>query len=114
MSWGVRRVVKKFFSLLFIDSIYINEEESKIPCRGGHFCNEAVFDVYLNKTKEVELTRAGLLDFDEYIDFKVDTDADGEIYPDILGELERGSDDKKKKGKDGKMPLNDESKMSMK
>ena len=71
-------------------------------------------DVYLNKTKEVELTRAGLLDFDEYIDFKVDTDADGEIYPDILGELERGSDDKKKKGKDGKMPLNDESKMSMK
>lgn len=71
-------------------------------------------DVYLNKTKEVELTRSGLLDFDEYIDFKVDTDADGEIYPDILGELERGSDDKKKKGKDGKMPLNDESKMSMK
>lgn len=71
-------------------------------------------DVYLNKTKEVELTRAGLLDFDEYIDFKVDTDADGEIYPDILGELERGSDDKKKKGKDGKIPLNDESKMSMK
>lgn len=71
-------------------------------------------DVYLNKTKEVELTRAGLLDFDEYIDFKVDTDAEGEIYPDILGELERGSDDKKKKGKDGKMPLNDESKMSMK
>ena len=36
---------------LKIQFVYINEEESKIPCRGGHFCNEAVFDVYLNKIK---------------------------------------------------------------
>jgi len=36
---------------LKIQFVYINEEKSKIPCRGGHFCDEAVFDVYLNKIK---------------------------------------------------------------
>jgi hypothetical protein len=73
-------------------------------------------DVYLNKTKEVELTRAGLLDFDEYIDFKVDTDSSGQIYPDIFDEIQKGEEEeKKKKGKGGKMPMpGDESKMSLK
>lgn len=37
---------------LKIKFVYINEENNKqIPCRGGHFCDEAVFDVYLNKIK---------------------------------------------------------------
>jgi len=75
-----------------------------------------VIDTHLNKTKEIELTRTGLLDFDEYIDFKVDTDADGQIYPDIFDEIQKGEEEeKKKKGKGGKLPLtNDDSKMTMK
>ena len=36
---------------LKIQFVYINESSPQIPCRGGHFCDEAVFDVYLNKTK---------------------------------------------------------------
>ena len=62
-------------------------------------------DNHLNKIHEVELTRAGLLDFDEFFDIQYDTDADGEVYPDVFDEIQKGSDDKKKKKKDGgKMP----------
>jgi hypothetical protein len=64
-----------------------------------------IIDIHLNKTREIELTRTGLLDFDEYIDFKVDTDADGQIYPDIFDEIQKGEEDEKKKKKNGgKMP----------
>jgi hypothetical protein len=75
-----------------------------------------IIDMHLNKTIEIELTRTGLLDFDEYIDFKVDTDASGQIYPDIFDEIQKGEEEeKKKKGKGGKMPMpGDESKMSLK
>jgi hypothetical protein len=60
-------------------------------------------DRYLNKVHEVELTRAGLLDFDEFFDIQYDTDAEGEVYPDVFDEIQKGDDDKKKKGKGGKM-----------
>jgi hypothetical protein len=51
------------------------------------------------------LTRAGLLDFDEFFDIQYDTDGEGEVYPDVFDEIQKGSDDKKKKKKDGgKMP----------
>ena len=75
-----------------------------------------IIDMHLNKTIEIELTRTGLLDFDEYIDFKVDTDASGQIYPDIFDEIQKGEEEeKKKKGKGGKIPMpGDESKMSLK
>ncbi len=36
---------------LKIQFVYINESNPQIPCRGDHFCDEAVFAVYLNKTK---------------------------------------------------------------
>ena len=36
---------------LKIQFVYINESNPQIPCRGDHFCDDAVFDVYLNKTK---------------------------------------------------------------
>lgn len=58
---------------------------------------------YLNKIHEVELTRAGLLDFDEFFDIQYDTDAEGEVYPDVYSEFTKGGgEDKKKKGKGGK------------
>lgn len=59
---------------------------------------------YLNKSSEVELTRAGLLDFGDFFDIKYDTDAEGEVYPDVYSEIEKGSDKGKKKGMKGKMP----------
>lgn len=62
-------------------------------------------DNHLNKIHEVELTRAGLLDFNEFWEIEYDTDGDGEVYPDVFDEIQKGSDDKKKKKKDGgKMP----------
>jgi hypothetical protein len=36
---------------LKIQFVYINESSPQIPCRGDHFCDEAVFAVYLNKTR---------------------------------------------------------------
>lgn len=62
-------------------------------------------DNYLNKIHEVELTRAGLLSFDDFFDIQYDVDGEGNTYPDVFDEIQKGSDDKKKKKKDGsKMP----------
>lgn len=61
-------------------------------------------DVYLNRAHEIELTRAGLINFSEFTDIKYDIDGDKQIYPDIYDEFERGVDDgEKKKGKGGKI-----------
>ena len=60
-------------------------------------------ETYLNKIHEIELTRAGLLDFDDFFSIKYDTDAEGEVYLDVYDEFAKGtSGDKKKKGKGGK------------
>jgi hypothetical protein len=65
-------------------------------------------DRYLNKLHEVELTRSGLLDFGDFFDIQYDQDGEGEVYPDVYSEFEKGSDvDKKKKGK-GKLPITPE------
>ena len=40
-----------------------------------------------------------------HVDFKVDTDGGGQIYPDIFDEIQKGEEKDKKKKKDGgKMP----------
>lgn len=65
---------------------------------------------YLNKIHEVELTRAGLLDFKDYFEIKYDVDAEGEVYPDVYGEFEKQPESSKKKGKGGKFPLKTPSK----
>lgn len=61
-------------------------------------------DKYLNRIHEVEITRAGLVDFTEYIDIKYDTDSDGQVYPqDLWDEIQKPSvKDKKKSGIDKK------------
>jgi hypothetical protein len=62
-------------------------------------------DTYLNKIHELELTKAGLLDFDDFFTIKYDTDAEGKTYPDVYDEFAKGGIvDKKKKSKDGKGP----------
>ncbi len=61
---------------------------------------------YLNRIHEVELNRAGLLDFGDFFDIQYDVDGDGEVYPDVYSEFEKGVDNKKKKGgKGGKFPI---------
>jgi hypothetical protein len=61
---------------------------------------------YLNKLHEIELGRAGLLDFGDFFDIQYDQDGEGQVYPDVYSEFEKGVDnDKKKKGKGGKFPI---------
>lgn len=61
---------------------------------------------YLKRIHEVELNRAGLLDFGDFFDIQYDTDADDQVYPDVYTEFEKGSEEKKKKGKGkGKMAI---------
>jgi hypothetical protein len=62
---------------------------------------QSKIDFFLNKKSEIELTRSGLVDFGEFFDIKYDTDAEGQVYPDVYTEIERGSseDKDKKKGK---------------
>ena len=61
---------------------------------------------YLQRISEIELTRAGLLDFGDFFDIQYDVDGEGEVYPDFYSEFEKGVlNDKKKKGKGGKMPI---------
>ena len=61
-------------------------------------------DVYLNRSHEIELTRAGLINFSQFTDIKYDIDGEKQIYPDIYDEFERGVDDgKKNKGKGSKI-----------
>mgnify|MGYP003348843410 CR=1 FL=1 len=44
------------------------------------------------------------MDFGEFFDIQYDTDSEGEVYPDVYTEFEKGApSDKKKKGK-GVMP----------
>jgi hypothetical protein len=65
-------------------------------------------DRYLNKLHEVELTRSGLLDFGDFFDIQYDQDGEGEVYPDVYSEFEKGAGEKKKKGKGGKLPITPE------
>ena len=44
-----------------------------------------------------------LWDFGDFFDIQYDTDADGDVYPDVYDEFTKGgATDKKKKGKGGK------------
>jgi hypothetical protein len=60
-------------------------------------------DNHLNKIHELELTRSGLLDFDDFFTIKYDVDGADEVYPDVYDEFTKGAaTDKKKKDKGGK------------
>lgn len=53
-------------------------------------------DTYLNKIREIDLTRGGLLDFNDYFDIKFDTDSTGDVYPQIWDEIQKGTTEEKK------------------
>ena len=67
-------------------------------------------DLYLNKIHEVELTRAGLLDFSDFFEIKYDVDGSEDVYPDVYSEFEKVPTEEKKKkgGKGSKMSIPDE------
>jgi hypothetical protein len=61
---------------------------------------QTYLDNTLNKVREVQFKQAGLLDFGQFFDIEYDTDASGDVYPQVWDEIESGSEDKKgKKGK---------------
>lgn len=66
---------------------------------------DTIINTYMKKLSEIELTRAGLLDFGDFFDISYDVDGDGQTYPDIYSEFEKGVSSDKKKGKDGKLPI---------
>jgi hypothetical protein len=53
----------------------------------------------LNKSKEDKLRNSKLMNFDDYYDLNYDTDADGQVYPDVYTEFELPDNNDKKKGK---------------
>lgn len=57
-------------------------------------------DKYLQRVQEIELGRVGLLDFSDFFDIKYDTDAEGQVYPDVYSEFDKEPETpKKEKGK---------------
>ena len=61
---------------------------------------QTYLDNTLNKVREVQFKQAGLLDFGQFFEIEYDTDASGDVYPQVWDEIESGSEDKKgKKGK---------------
>lgn len=63
-------------------------------------------DNHLNKLREIQVTKAGLMDFSDFFDIKYDVDSTDQVYPDVYDEFTSTStDDKKKKGKGGKLPI---------
>jgi hypothetical protein len=63
-------------------------------------------NTYLGRMHEIELGRAGLLDFQDFFDIQYDTDAEGQVYPDVYSEFSgETTEDKKKKGKGGKFTI---------
>jgi hypothetical protein len=63
-------------------------------------------EAYLGKMNEIELGRAGLLDFGDFFEIQYDTDGEGQVYPDVYSEFSgEKTEDKKKKGKGGKFTI---------
>jgi hypothetical protein len=58
---------------------------------------EGTIDLYLNKMREVDLTRGGLLDFGDFFDIVFDQDGSQQVYPDVYDEIQKTSTDKKEK-----------------
>ena len=64
---------------------------------------DVLLDNFLNKLREIDLTRGGLLDFGDFFEIKYDQDADGQVYPDVYDTFEKEPVSTKKK--DGKISL---------
>ena len=59
---------------------------------------DRTIDKKLKIMRDMHLAQTGLVDFGSFIDFDVETDSQGQVYPSVWDEIESGSMDKKKKG----------------
>ncbi len=60
---------------------------------------DKIIDLHLNKIREIDLTRGGLLDFQDFFEIKYDEDGSGEVYPDVYDTFEKEPKSEKNKGK---------------
>lgn len=61
---------------------------------------QTYLDNTLKKVREVQFKQTGLLDFGQFFEIEYDSDASGDVYPQVWDEIQSGSEDKKsKKGK---------------
>jgi len=59
---------------------------------------DRTIDKKLKIMRDMHLAQTGLVDFGSFIDFDVETDSQGQVYPSVWDEIESGSVGKKKKG----------------
>lgn len=60
---------------------------------------DRIVDLHLNKLREIDITRGGLLDFGDFFEIKYDEDGSGEVYPDVYDTFEKEPKSEKVKGK---------------
>lgn len=65
---------------------------------------DTILDSFLNKLKEIDFTRGGLLDFGEFFSIDFDVDGSGEVYPDVYDTFEKEPTSDKKKDDKSKIP----------
>jgi hypothetical protein len=58
---------------------------------------DAIIDYKLNKISDDNMRKTGLVDFNKYMDFKIDLDGEGKVYPDVYKEFQDIKKDDKKK-----------------
>lgn len=57
---------------------------------------DQMIDNHLGKIREIEISKAGLVDFGEFLDIKYDVDGAGDVYPEVWDDMQNTSDQKKK------------------
>lgn len=62
-------------------------------------------DGFLNKKSETEFVKNKLLDFSQWFKIPIDVDGEGETYPSVWNEIEKGAEDKKGKKTKGKLDI---------
>ncbi len=65
---------------------------------------QMVIDDHLNKMREVQITKSGLMDFNDFFDIKYDVDGSKDVYPQVWDEMEKSTSKKKGKKSKGKLP----------
>jgi len=58
---------------------------------------DIMIDKELKMVRDVHLAQTGLVDFGEFVDFDIDVDGEGGVYPSVWDEIENSKSNKKKK-----------------
>jgi Na+/phosphate symporter len=57
---------------------------------------DQMIDNHLGKIREIEISKAGLVDFGEFLDIKYDVDGAGDVYPEVWDDMQNTREEKKK------------------